>query len=125
MNGERILIIEDDHDIRTCLREALEMAGCVVFSAANGKAGLEMLLQMVPPDLIVLDQNMPLLSGPEFLRIKNATPQISPIPVIVVSASTDQCRSLGAVEFHKKPVDLERLLAAMKRHCPAVKLTDR
>lgn len=117
---QTILVIEDDHDIRVCLRQALEADGYYVFSAANGIDGLAMLQRIKPPDAIILDQNMPLMSGDAFLQIKQNDKALAPIPVIMVSAVADRSTPLGAVEFLRKPVDLNRLLEAIKRHCPQV-----
>jgi CheY-like chemotaxis protein len=112
-----IVLIEDDHDIRVSLGEALEGEGYSVHSAANGIEGIALLKRIKPPSLILLDQNMPLMSGEELLKLKAIDQDLAPIPVVVISAVADRTRLLGAVDFLAKPVDLEVLLRTVERYC--------
>ena len=115
-NG-RILVVEDDADIRESLREALEDAGYRVTTACHGQEGLERLAQMARPSLILLDLMMPVMSGPEFLDAKQSDSRISDIPVLIVSAYGEIAdETTGCVGFIPKPVALERLLETVRRH---------
>ena len=112
-----ILVVEDDHEIRVSIRQALEGEGYFVFSAANGIDGIAMLNRIKPPSLILLDQQMPLMGGEEFLKIKSRDANFATIPVIVVSAAQNKCHSSDVVSFIVKPLDIDKLLSAVKQHC--------
>jgi DNA-binding NtrC family response regulator len=114
---ETVLVIEDDHDIRVSLRETLESEGFYVFSAANGIDGMATLKRIKRPDVIILDQNMPLMNGDQFLEIKSKDPDIASIPVIVMSAVPCRVAHLDVKDFVSKPVDLDRLLRAIRKLC--------
>ncbi len=86
--GKSILIIDDDEDLQEAIRCTLEESGYKVFSASDGKQGLNLLHELAtPPDLILLDFNMPHMNGNEFLE-RQATlgTPLSNIPVLVTSA---------------------------------------
>jgi CheY-like chemotaxis protein len=105
-----LLIVEDDHDTRVALREAFEAEGYCVFSAANGRDALEVLPSLSGPLLVLLDQNMPVMSGDEFLRAKIKKSDIAPIPVIVMSAVCDRTLGLGTQGYFAKPLDVNGLI---------------
>lgn len=105
-----VLIVDDDHDIRVTLREFFEHEGFLVFTAASGDAALNMLKRMDPPSFILLDQNMPIMNGDEFLVIKAKDLDLAHIPVIVMSAVSDRTTQLGAQAFLSKPFDAEQLM---------------
>lgn len=113
---KRILVVEDDHNIRVTLRSALEAEGYFVFSAANGLDGLALLRQIKPPSLVLLDQTLPIMDGKEFLAVKCRDPRIAMIPVIVFSGIENQSRSPDVVEFVPKPFQLEALLKLVKKY---------
>ena len=115
-DSHSVLVIDDDVDIRESLREALEDAGCRVATAANGREGLEVLQHPGQPCVILLDLMMPIMSGPEFLvAMREAN---SAIPVIVVSAYGELADpDTGIACFIAKPVRLDTLLKAIRRHC--------
>lgn len=112
-----ILIIDDDHDIRVAIRDALETEGYFVFSAANGVSGIETLQRIKPPGVILLDLMMPLMNGQEFLKEKNNDPVLSTIPVVIMSAFPDGARLITADGFLKKPIDANDLLKMVSRYC--------
>src|SRR5688500_6835651 len=84
-----ILIIEDDKDIRLSLVELLQAEEHEVFSASNGKEGLECLMSIPPPCLILLDLFMPEMDGPTFLDVleREHRDMAASIPVVVLSAA--------------------------------------
>jgi CheY-like chemotaxis protein len=112
-----ILVIEDDHDTRVSIRRALEAEGYFVFSATNGVGGLETLQRIKPPGLILLDLMMPLMNGQDFLKAKEADPEIAEIPVIVMSANRDFSNTVRVDRFLKKPLDLDLILEAVREYC--------
>ena len=117
----KVLIIEDDLDIRETLQMILESEGYQVGIAPNGKLGLELLTHHPhPPDLILLDLMMPVMNGYEFLEKKNELPQeLKAIPVVVLSALQPTTPSLlGVQETLGKPVEIKVLLESVKKYAP-------
>lgn len=104
---KKILIVEDDHDVRVSYRKTLEEEGFVVHSAANGKNGLDLLRKKSSViRLILLDINMPIMDGNEFLRIKSADPVFAKIPVVVITARPTSVTSPVDEIIEKPPSDL-------------------
>ena len=111
-----VLIVEDDPDALEALGDLLESHGYGVSSARNGAEALRLLKDLPLPRLIVLDLLMPTMDGWEFrLRQKN-DPRIAGIPVVVVSASSG-AKPIDADTILRKPVDIDRLLETVARHC--------
>jgi len=118
----KIVIADDEEEIRDLLAEYLQTHGWETFRAANG---LEALLHVKQqrPAAVVLDLNMPRLGGIDALkRIRTFDPSIV---VVVVSANVDdtvrpQIEALGAKAILDKPLDLARLLAALGGEAPSV-----
>ena len=113
-----VLVVEDDHNIRVTLRNALEAEGYFIFSAANGIDGLAMLQRIKPPMAILLDQTMPLMNGEQFLKIKDSDSSLSIIPVLIISAIEKHCHSESVKGFIRKPIDLDKLYAALSKLTP-------
>ena len=111
------MLVEDDKSIQLTIRHTLELEGYEVFIADHGRDGLTLLRQMKPPCLVLLDIQMPEMDGYEFLQAKNADPAIAAVPVVVLSATADERRLLGASEFIRKPFELEKLVEAVERYC--------
>lgn len=109
-NLKTILIIEDDHDIRVTLRQVFEAADYVVLSAANGLGALDLLKVVAPPDLIVCDLNMPLMSGESFIKRKKEDPKIKDVPIIVISAFHEKFCKYPDVTCMPKPLDMYQLV---------------
>jgi len=107
------LIVEDDDATRSALAELLVGHGCQVVEAADGQAALELLAKSDPTCVILLDWLMPRMNGEDFLARRAASPTLSGIPVIVMSATHDPARDPRIQGFMAKPFkvcDLERLL---------------
>jgi CheY-like chemotaxis protein len=109
----RVLVVEDDRDIREIVADALHSAGYGVDVADNGVVALQRLREH-PIDAIVLDLMMPVMDGIEFLARRRCDPAIAGIPVIVMTAQhlptvTD------VVAILRKPFALDELLAVMAR----------
>jgi DNA-binding response OmpR family regulator len=114
-DGPRILVVDDDEDIRILLRELLARAGYRVEEAADGKAALRKLFEL-PPALVLLDVNMPELDGYQTLeRIRD----LSDVPVIMVTARTEELERVrglasGADDYVSKPFGRQELLARVQ-----------
>jgi DNA-binding response OmpR family regulator len=113
---ERVLLVEDDADVRSTLAGFLEQEGFLVETAENGKEGLAK-LEKEKPGLVLLDLMMPVMNGWEFLEEKNHKPQFSRVPVLVISAVPGNPHIPGALGFLKKPVDLDRLMDFVELYC--------
>jgi DNA-binding NarL/FixJ family response regulator len=113
-----ILIIEDDPQTRENIGLILEMENHRVFSAPDGRAGLEM-ARREHPDLIVCDVTMPHLDGFGVLRELRGEEETSGIPFIFLTARAERVdqragMNQGADDYLCKPVDAEDLLAAVQ-----------
>ncbi|MCC6224386.1 MAG: response regulator transcription factor [Thermoleophilia bacterium] len=112
MSRARILVVDDDPDIRGLLRELLERAGHEVLTADDGRAGLRCLYQE-RPELVVLDVSMPELDGWGTLeRIRD----LSDVPVLMLTARTGELEKVrglraGADDYVTKPFGRQELLA--------------
>ena len=115
---KKILLIEDNKEIRENTAEILELANYRVFTAENGKIGVEVALKE-NPDLIICDIMMPVLDGYGVLHLINKNPQIQHTPFIFLSAKTEKGdirkgMSLGADDYLTKPFDGTELLDAVE-----------
>jgi len=119
----RILVIDDDSDIREVVGEALQFAGYEVSTARDGREGLASAWSF-RPDLILLDLMMPGMSGWEFRAAQLRDAVLSRIPVVVVTALGHD-PDIQASAVLAKPFRLDDLLVHVRRFCgDAVPLTD-
>jgi CheY-like chemotaxis protein len=110
-----VLIVEDDEGIRDTLRFALELENYDVVTAANGKAGLEILSQMPRPSLILLDLMMPVMNGWEFAESLRKDGDFTTIPVVLITAYGEQAKVVDSTGILEKPVDLEALFRMVRQ----------
>lgn len=108
----KILVIDDDKDIRTVITEILDQSGYEVFTAGSGQQGLDLAGQIVP-SLIILDLMMPGMDGWTVLTKLQHKPNLADIPVIILSGASglEMAMSLGAAAVLFKPVDAHQLTA--------------
>ena len=111
---DKILVIEDNTDVRENIAEILELSGYEVVTAENGKKGVEAALQNTP-DLILCDIMMPELDGFGVLRIVSRNSAVSDIPFIFLTAKAEKQdfrrgMGLGADDYITKPFDDVQLL---------------
>lgn len=111
-----VLIVEDEPDALEALGDLLESHGYGVIGARNGAEALQLLGRSPLPRLIVLDLLMPTMDGWEFRLRQKKDPRIADIPVVVVSASS-AAKPIDADTVLRKPVDIDRLLQTVARHC--------
>jgi two-component system chemotaxis response regulator CheY len=131
----RVLLVDDNAFMRTIVRGLLNNIGVkIVTEATDGIAALEMIRER-PPDVVILDWEMPLLNGPELVRIVRS-PGVFPtpdIPIIMLTAHGEHWRilesvKLGVNEFLCKPVSakalFERLISIILKPRASVQLGD-
>ena len=107
-----ILVVDDDTHIRDLVCELLDLEGYQVKGATDGQDALD-LLETWRPDLILLDLNMPRMDGWTFCAHQQEQPEISDIPVALMSAARNiRSRELPCepVAILEKPFDLDELL---------------
>lgn len=116
-----ILVVEDDEDIRETLVDLLQDHGYHAIGARDGRDALLTLSRAQPlPCLIVLDLMMPVMDGQAFRDEQLRDPELSKIPVLVISAYHDaetRARSLNTKMAMKKPLDLDRFLDLVQQNC--------
>lgn len=110
-----ILIVDDDADIRDSLQDFFEDAGYAVATAADGAEALTRLGAEHPPCVVILDLIMPAVSGNQVYETMRKDPRLAKVPVIV--STSDPSRAPRGVPIMKKPIDLDRLLHAVRQHC--------
>jgi CheY-like chemotaxis protein/signal transduction histidine kinase len=110
-----VLVVDDDHDLRETMRDVLEEEGYAVETASNGQEALDCLRDGNSPEVVVLDLMMPVMDGWHFLDEIKRDPTLADIPVVVMSASQEGLRGLGAKEFLSKPLDYHNLVATVDR----------
>jgi CheY-like chemotaxis protein len=110
MAKNSILIVDDDAGIRDMLKLLFEVEDFEVHTAANGQEALDLLENIPPPCMILLDLMMPVMNGWEFLDEKKERTKIAKIPVVIVSAFNDETKSTDIVKFVKKPADVDVLI---------------
>jgi DNA-binding response OmpR family regulator len=115
----RILVVEDEPDIGGLIAHGLERDGqAVVELVGTGDAALSAIAER-PPDLVVLDLNLPVLSGFEVCRILRGRPATRHLPIIMVTARTNEVDriaglELGADDYVTKPFSLRELSARVR-----------
>ena len=125
----RILVIEDQPQMRTNLTLMLELNGYEVVAAENGEAGLQA-LQRIKPDLILCDVMMPQLDGYGVLEALREDDETAGIPFIFLTAKGDKREQrngmrLGADDYLSKPVTEADLLDSVKARLERVQALER
>jgi PAS domain S-box-containing protein len=115
--GTPVLVIDDDPNVHDLMRRFLGKEGFRIVPALSGEEGLK-LARESPPDVIVLDVQMPVMDGWVVLQQIKADPKLREIPVVLVTM-IDQKNlgySLGANDYLMKPVDRERVASVLKKY---------
>ncbi len=111
--NRRVLVVDDDADFRTLLREVLENEGYTVLAAANGRDALDQLRRAPSlPGVVVLDLMMPVMDGWQVMRAMQDDAALSKIPIVAISASAEIRSTDG---FLKKPLDQQTLISTVER----------
>ena len=115
---KRILIVEDQEDLRGVLRDLLTGSGYTVIEAADGEAGVAK-ARSEHPDLILMDIQMPVIDGYEATRRIKVDPALTPIPIVAVSSfamkgDEEKARAAGADHYVTKPYSPMQLLRLIR-----------
>jgi two-component system, cell cycle response regulator DivK len=119
MAGELILIIEDNEKNRKLERDILQFHGYRTLEAENGEDGVRLALE-TPPALILMDIQLPRMSGIDALRILRADARTRAVPVIAVTASAmsqdrQKIMAAGFDGYHAKPIDVTQFVVAVRQ----------
>ena len=122
----RVLYVEDEKDIQIPISQMLRFLGYDVECADNGQLGVEK-AENWKPDVILMDVRMPIMDGPEAIRVLRSRPDTEGTPIFVLSAYTDSktritCKQAGADAFFPKPIDIEKIDAAIKNKLTTARL---
>lgn len=123
--NNRILVIEDQEDNRTILRDLLGMAGYELIEAADGEEGVR-LAQQEKPDLILMDIQLPVIDGYEATRRIRGSAGLTSTPIIAVtsyalSGDEAKARAAGCDGYVTKPFSPRDLLAKVRQYLPEKK----
>jgi len=118
VDGQRILIVEDNEPLLAAIQDVLETEGYVAFTATDGVRALQV-MEDARPDLIVADIMMPRMDGYALYEEVRARPEWVTIPFIFLTVKADKedvlmGRSLGAEDYITKPFDPQELLVAVR-----------
>ena len=116
--SKRILVVEDQEDLRGVLRDLLTGSGYTVLEAGDGEAGVAK-ANSDRPDLILMDIEMPVIDGYEAARRIKADPFLKPIPIIAVSSfaikgDEEKARAAGCDHYVTKPYNPMQLLRLIR-----------
>ena len=118
----RVLLVDDDVSARTMLAMFFSESGWEVREAVNGQQGVKAALE-AEPDLILLDVDMPVMTGPDALVVIRGYPQTAKTPILMVTArgtldDIERCLTLGATDYITKPFELLRLKGKVDKLVP-------
>ena len=109
-----ILIVDDDHELRRMFRHALSVAGYAVSESADGISALRF-VELLKPEMIVLDLDLPLLSGFDVQREIAAHAQTRNVMVVIVTGSSAVLDDLGATYVLRKPISPDHLVDVVEK----------
>jgi len=115
--GKKILIVEDNENIRAVLRMALEIGQYDVIEACDGREGLTILKQNLDCALVITDLAMPVMDGYQLLDQIRGTLGLPHLPVFILTAEKDATAALdkGATRLIRKPFSPIELLEAIRQ----------
>jgi CheY-like chemotaxis protein len=121
---KKILVVDDSALIHQMYKMALTRYKCAIESAKDGKAGLELLARHKDIDLVLLDINMPVMGGLEFLKKVKELGAYSHVPIVIVSTEgkeEDTLRGLemGAKGYLTKPIQTAALHEMIEKLVPS------
>ena len=116
---KQVWIVDDDQEMAKAMRMMLELLDCQITVFLNARSAAQTLLTGERPDIIVLDINMPEVSGLDFLEFLRRRPEWKDLPIIMLSTeaadvTVDQAMELGADGYVMKPATLEELEKAIE-----------
>jgi len=116
--SKRILVVDDQEDLRGVLRDLLAGSGYTVIEAADGEVGVAK-AKSDRPDLILMDIQMPVIDGYEATRRIKVDPDLNPIPIVAVSSfamkgDEEKARAAGCDHYVTKPYSPMQLLRLIR-----------
>jgi CheY-like chemotaxis protein len=116
---KQVWIVDDDQEMTRAISMMLEMLGCQVTGFLSARNAAKTLLTGMRPDMLVLDINMPEVTGLDFLEFLRRRPEWKDLPVVMLSTeaadvTVDQALELGADGYLMKPITLEELDKVME-----------
>ena len=119
--GGSVVIVDDDENSRWAVRSLLEANGFSILEATNGKAALELMFSIDEPALVILDLQMPIMTGAELLEMMRAYERLASVPVLICSAAPPEVplEEPRVVEYLRKPYDSADLLAMVQARVEA------
>jgi CheY-like chemotaxis protein len=112
----KILVVDDESNMRFLLRMVLEAEGYEVTEASHGATALE-LVREERPDLVVTDLMMPVMNGRELIERLRSDDETAEIPILVISSNPNADVPGGADAALRKPFDHDALLEAARSLC--------
>jgi two-component system chemotaxis response regulator CheY len=114
------LVVDDARVMRMLLRQSLQKLGYTVAEAGNGREGLERLQQTGPPDVVLVDCNMPDMDGLAFVQAVRADARYTGLPLVMVTGEedriyVDRALAAGANGHVSKPFDQQTIIATLQR----------
>ena len=120
----KVLIVDDDSNVRETLARMLQMSGFSVIQVGNGSGGMEALRDQPGVAMVLLDLNMSPMDGRAFRRLQLADPQLASIPTVVLTGAplvdVDDA-ILQADDYLLKPVGREHLVSVVSAYCRAAR----
>jgi CheY-like chemotaxis protein len=121
----KILVADDDRDVRELSIFTLRFAGHEVLGASNGEEAINQ-AKVNNPDLILMDVRMPKMNGYDACKVLKSDPNTSSIPVVFLSARAQESEvqaglNVGAVDYILKPISPDQLTEKVKFHLQKAK----
>lgn len=117
--GRRLLLVEDDGDMRTLTTEVLRGLGYGVAACETAESALKLLQRVPTPDALIVDLRMPEMSGWEFIEAVRSDTRHGHVPIVVLSAlvTPEIARKLGANAYVRKPFQAIDLATTVEKAC--------
>jgi two-component system, OmpR family, phosphate regulon response regulator PhoB len=118
MNKPVVLVVDDDAPILTLMKNILREFGFETRVAANGQAALQSVREQVP-DLILVDKNMPGMSGEDVIRSMRGMSGLAHLPILILSGEPidrGELARIGATGAVQKPFDVPSLVEQIRAH---------
>jgi two-component system chemotaxis response regulator CheY len=115
----RVLIVDDSRAMRSMLRKMMTELGFEVFEAGHGQEGLEVLAKDGAMDLVLVDWNMPVMDGLEFVKAMRLERHYADVKVMMVTAENDMAKMaralmVGADEYAMKPLTRDAITSKLE-----------
>ena len=117
--NKRVLLVEDETDLRKMMKILLELHGYDVIEAADGYEAVEKAVEL-EPDLILMDIAMPVMDGIDSTRTIRRHAELNGVPIVAVTAYGDfysqRAKKAGCIDVIQKPIDFGQLKPMIERY---------